>query len=67
MSSFLVILLFGVVKQFCRFWIGQKQSVKLAEYDLQDKSTPPPPHIHTLSVFTVHLVREGGGGRSERR
>jgi hypothetical protein len=28
----------------------------------------PPPHSHTLSVYTVHLVREwGGGGQREVR
>ncbi len=34
-----------------------------AEYGLQHDSTPhpPPPHSHTLSVYTVHLVWEGGG------
>jgi hypothetical protein len=31
---------------------------------------PPPPHSHTLSVYTVHLVwegGEGGGGQREGR
>jgi hypothetical protein len=27
----------------------------------------PPPHSHTLSVYTVHLVWEGGGGGDEVR
>ncbi len=56
--------LFGVVKQFIRFWIWSETECKTpAEYDLQHNSTPPPPppHSHTLSVFTVHLVWEGGG------
>jgi hypothetical protein len=29
--------------------------------------TPPPPHSHTLSVYTVQLVWEGGGGGKEVR
>ncbi len=47
---------------------GQKQSVKLpAEYGLQHNSTPPPPpDSHILSVYTVHLVWEGGGTVREK-
>ncbi len=58
--------LFGVVKQFCRFWIwSETESKTPAEYGPKYISTPPPPppHSHTLSVYTVHLVWERGGGR----
>jgi hypothetical protein len=63
--------LFGVVKQFCRFRIWSETECKtLAEYGLQHNTTPPtpPPPSHTLSVYTVHLVLEGGegGGRGQR-
>jgi hypothetical protein len=50
---------------------GQKQSVKLLlQYGLQHNSTPtttPPPHSHTLSVYTVRLLWEGGEGQREDR
>jgi hypothetical protein len=45
--------LFGVVKQFCRFWIWAETDCKTpVEYGPQHNSTPPtpPPHSHTLSV-----------------
>jgi hypothetical protein len=44
---------------------GQKQSVKLLQnmvYNTIQRPPPPPPHRHTLSVYAVHLVWEGGGG-----
>ncbi len=57
MSSSLVIL-FGVVKQFGRFWIWSETECKTpAEYGPQYISTPP--HSHTQSVYTVQW--EGGG------
>jgi hypothetical protein len=66
MSSLLVFL-FGVVYQFCRFWIwSEKQSVKLPQnvvYNTtQHPSTPPPP-------TATRLLWEGGEGwgRSKRR
>jgi hypothetical protein len=70
MSSLLVIL-FGMVKQFCRFWIWSETECETrthAECGLQHNSTPPTPHphSHTLSVYTretvytVYLVWEGG-------
>jgi hypothetical protein len=64
MSS-LQVILFGVVKQFCRFWIWSETECKtLAEYGLQHNSTPPhhPPQPHTVCIYTVHLVWEGGRG-----
>jgi hypothetical protein len=61
---------------FCLGWCsnfvgsesGQKQSVKLtpAEYGLTSYNTtqqPPPPHSHTLSLYTVLYVYFGKGGR----
>ncbi len=54
MSSSLVIL-FGVVKQFGRFWIWSETECKSpAEYGLQHNSPPPPPHTHTVYIYTVH-------------
>ncbi len=51
--------LFRVVKQFCRF---QNFNYKTpAEYGLQHNSTPP----HTLSVYAVHLGREGAEVRAK--
>ncbi len=63
--SSLLVILFGVLKQFYRFWIWSETECKTpAEYGPQHNSTPPPtPHSHTLSVYsTVHLIWEGGGG-----
>ncbi len=61
--------LFGVVKQFCRFWIWSETECKTpAEYGPQYISTPPTPtpHSHALSVYTVHKEGgEGGGGQRE--
>ncbi len=44
---------------------GQKQSKIPAEYGLQHNS-PPPSQTHTLSVYTVYLVWEVGGGGGQR-
>ncbi len=68
MSSLLVIFVWGV-KQYCRFWIWSETEYKTpAEYGLQHNSTPSQPHSHTLSVYTVNLVWErGGGGQIEDR
>ncbi len=64
MSSSLVIL-FGVLKQFGRFWIWTETECKIpAEYGLQHN--PPPPPDHTLSVYSVHLVWEGVEGGEVR-
>jgi hypothetical protein len=42
---------------------GQKESIKLLQNIVYNTiQHPPPPHSHTLSVYTVHLVWEGGGG-----
>jgi hypothetical protein len=58
--------LFRVVNQFLGSQSGQKQSVKLLLNMVYNTTQPPPPpHSHRLSVYTVHLVWEGG--RSERR
>jgi hypothetical protein len=64
-----MVILFRVVKQFCRFWIWSETECKTpAEYVLQYNSTPShPPHSHTLSVCTVHLVWEGGGKGGQRK
>jgi hypothetical protein len=46
---------------------GQRQSVQLLQNtvwsttQLNTCHPPPPSHSHTLSVYTVHLVWEGGG------
>ncbi len=67
MSSSLVIL-FWAVKKLCRFQIWSETECKTpAEYGPQYISTPPPPHSHTLSVYTVHWEGGGRGRRSERR
>jgi hypothetical protein len=65
MSSSLVIL-FGAVKQFSRFRSWSETECKTpADYSPQYISNPPP-HSHTLSVFTVHWEGgEGGGGQRE--
>jgi hypothetical protein len=66
MSSSLVIL-FGVVKQFCRFPIWSDTECKTpAEYGPQYISTPPPPHSHCLYSIYCTLGR-GGGGRGGQR
>ncbi len=66
-SLFCRSFMFGVVKQFCRFWIWSETECKTpAEYGLQHNSTHPPPHSNTLSVYTVHLVWEGGGEVREK-
>ncbi len=57
MSSLLVIL-FGVVKQFCRFWIWSETECKTPGQNMVYKTTQHP-HSHTLSVYIVHLVWEG--------
>jgi hypothetical protein len=59
-------VLFGVVKQFCKFYeTGQKQSVKLLQnMDSNTTQYPPPPMpppSHTLSVY----IYEGGKGVGE--
>ncbi len=66
MSSSLVIL-FGVVKQFCRFWVWSETECKTpAEDGLQYNSItpnppPPPPQTHTVCIYcTLHSGRQGG-------
>jgi hypothetical protein len=56
-------LLFRLVINFVGSESGKKQSVKLLQKMAQKTIPPPPPHSHTLSVYTVHLVWEGGKGR----
>jgi hypothetical protein len=67
MSSSLVIL-FGVVKQFCRFRIWSETECKTpAEYGPQYISTPHPPTV-THCLYILYIGKWGGGGRrSERR
>jgi hypothetical protein len=53
---------------FCLGWCsnfvgsesGQKQSVKLLQNMIYNP--PPPPYSHTLSVYIVRLLLEGGRG-----
>ncbi len=63
MSSLLVIF-FGVMKQFCRFWIWPETECKTsAEYAWStiQIDTPHPPQPHTVCVYcTFSLGREGG-------
>jgi hypothetical protein len=63
--------LFGVVQQFCRFWICKRECKKsciIWSTTQLNTRHPPPPQPHTVCTrYTVHLVWEGGGGRSERR
>ncbi len=64
MSSSLVIL-FGVVKQFGRFWIWSETEYKIpAEYGLHCYSTihPPPPQTHTVCIYCTFCLGRGGGG-----
>jgi hypothetical protein len=66
MSSSLVIL-FGAVKQFCRFRIWSETEFKTpAEYGPQYISTPPPPTV-TFCLYILYngKVGEGGGGQKE--
>ncbi len=52
--------LFGVVKQFCRFWIWSETECKtLAEYGLQHNSTPPPPQPHTVCIYCTFSLGRG--------
>jgi hypothetical protein len=47
---------------------GQKQNVKLLQNMVYNTTQhPPPPHRHTLSVYTVHLLWEGGRGGGGQR
>ncbi len=64
MSS-LVVFLFGVIKQFCRFWIqSEKECYTHAEYGLQHNSTPtapspPPPQLHTVCIYCTFTFGKG--------
>ncbi len=54
MSSSLVILviLFGVVTHFDRYWIWSETEYKIpVEYGLQHNSPPPPPDTHCLYIL----------------
>ena len=65
MPSSLVIL-FGVVKQLCRFRIWSETECKTpAEYGPQYISSPPT-QSHIVRIYCT-LGRGGGGRRSERR
>ncbi len=63
--------LFGVVKQFCRFWISSETECKTpAEYSLQHNSKlpnpPQPPQPHTVCIYrTFSFFFGGGGGQRE--
>ncbi len=60
--------LFGVVKQFCRFWIwSEKNSCKIWS-TIQFNTPPPHPSHTTVWIYYTFSFRRGGGGRrSERR
>ncbi len=48
--------LFGVVKQFCRFWIWSETECKTpAEYGLQYNSTPPPLPTDTHCLYILYI------------
>ncbi len=65
MSSLQVICL-GWCSNFAGSESGQKQSVKLLQNMVYSTiQHPPPPQSHTLSVYIVHLVWEGGRGEAE--
>ncbi len=71
MSSLLVIL-FGVVKHFSRFWIWSETECKTpAEYGLQYNSTPPPPTPHAPQphncLFILYIFFEKLGRGEEVR
>ncbi len=67
MSSSLVIL-FGVVAQFGRFWIWSETECKIpADYGLQHNSSPPPPQTHTVCLYCTFSLGRGGGGQKEGR
>ncbi len=54
--------LFGVVMQFCRFWIWSERECKTpAEYGLQHNATttPPPTATHCLYILYICLGRGG--------
>jgi hypothetical protein len=50
-------------------WAPQKQNAKLQQNMVYNTTQHPHPHSHTLSIYTVLLLWEGGKGwgRSERR
>jgi hypothetical protein len=58
------LFLFGVVKQFCRFWIWSETECKTpAEYGLQHNSTPcppPPPPCLNNSLIHAAILRSRG-------
>ncbi len=64
-------LLFGVVMQFCRFWIsGQKQSVKLLQNMVQRTFQHPPPTVTLLlyiKLWILYRQWEGGEGKGGQR
>ncbi len=67
MSALLVIFVRGGDAIFVGSESGQKHSVKLLPNMVYGKiQHPPPPHSHTLSVYIVHLVLEGGEGGGQR-
>ncbi len=62
------LFLFGVMKQFCRFWIWSETECKTAEYGPQYISPPPPPQkSHTVCIYCTLGRGGGGGGRREER
>ena len=60
----------GWCSNFVVYEFGQKQSVKLLQNmvytTIQHPPIHPPPQSHTLSLYTVQLVWEGGGEVREK-
>jgi hypothetical protein len=66
MSSLLAIFVWGGEAIFVGSESGQKQSVKLPQNMVYSTiQHPPPPQLHTLSVYKVHLVWGGGEVREK--
>ncbi len=65
LMSPLLVILFGVVYQFCRFWIW---SATFAEICPQYNSTPPPhpPQQLTVCIYCTFSLGKGGGQREGR-
>ncbi len=62
--------LFGVVKQFYRFWTWSETECKTpAEYGLQHNSThpPPPPQPYTVCIYCTVSLGRGRGGEGGQR
>jgi hypothetical protein len=70
LMSPLLVTLFVVVKQFCRFYInlGRNREKTPAEYGLQHNSTPPippPPQSRTICLYCTFSLGRGGEVREK--